>query len=167
MLLPNAQKAASSPATEPNFYSMEPAPADDSVRVVTHSHRHEEREDDDDEGESSAGDATHNSKETDDSVPVMSFPVSGHGAASPAIVSLPPTPDQTGRPINGNRMEDTEKYPYYPFTDPLSPPSMPDCFDDLHNGDEAFFEGLKFRYLDRVEVEDDIDAFPFPPFTSV
>jgi len=42
-----------------------------------------------------------------------------------------------------------------------------EILSDLHTGDAAFFEGLKFRYLDRLDMDDIADAFTDENASSV
>lgn len=41
----------------------------------------------------------------------------------------------------------------------LEPPDEDPLSSSLHSGDEAFFEGHKFRYLDHLDLEDYYDVF--------
>lgn len=114
-------KAASSPATEPDFYSYEASPPEGSPRTDT-------------ENGSMSSDMSHTQENTIPEVKSM-----------PNIVSPP------GSPVASSSIVKT------------SQKNMPVCpLDDSsmkvepapHTGDEVFFEGLKFIYLDHLDLDD-------------
>lgn len=124
-------KAASSPATEPNFYDYESCPAEGPLKIE------KDQEDDDFESVSSNDTETyvHNTMtfhEGDDSVPNIVSPPESPVISSTTIVQVPP--DFLPSCLLDVAKEEIE--------------SMP------HTGDEVFFEGLKFRYLDHLDLDD-------------
>lgn len=155
-------KAASSPETEPDFYAMEPCLGVNSTSLVS---------DDSSREEEVGGLWTIKA----DPIP-SSFmkPVPSVSSFDPpAIVSLPSSPEQSVRPVT---TELPEGWPVLSLSIP-----EPASVDDMNmsnignddgdvdsfpkNGDEVFFEGLKFRYLDHVELDVKRDDFVYPQDT--
>ena len=119
-------KAASSPATEPNFYSYESCPPTGSIKAVS----------DDTDGSVSSRN-TESCINTVFSTPVM-----------PNIVSPPGTPILSSATV---KMSDS-----MPSSCLLDIGQIEDDEEKFtpHTGDEVFFEGHKFRYLDHLDLDD-------------
>ena len=131
-------KAASSPATEPNFYLYPSCPAEGPLKMQ------EEDDEEDNDDETVATDKTeeHVNNTTDsfmnDYVDVC--------MTIPNIVSPPESPIISSTSIVQ-----------------VMPDLMPSCLLEIaaeelesmpHTGDEVFFEGLSFRYLDHLDLDD-------------
>ena len=146
----NGMKAASNPLNEPNFYDMPHCPqscqipnekedGDDDVsmeEVEYHEHR-------------VASEESYSSDEPPVVTPITSpiRPLRRMFVRPPVTISFLELPD--------------------PMADPCSNPAVlsPSIVSDdpnLHTGDEVFFEGLKFRYLDQVDIQEEDDLLnPF------
>lgn len=142
----NGMKAASSPSTEPNFYAMEPCfDACKSSIISDDSSR---------EGEDRMW------KMDSDPIPssIMKKPFPSLDSVGPrAVVSLPSTPQQEPRKLSALEWPSGLSVANPLSKETAGPGLIPMCdeFDAFpQNGDEVFFEGLKFRYLDRVEFND-------------
>lgn len=113
-------KAASSPATEPNFYSYETCPPEGPVKTVDDC------------------DASTTSEKTE------SYPKNSLlGMVLPKIVSPPDSPV----------LSSAITKPFDTFLDEIMDVTQD---EDLtpHTGDEVYFEGLSFRYLDHLDLDD-------------
>ena len=145
----NGMKAASNPLSEPNFYEMPYCPAsiaipkedndidDVSMEDVGHHHHHDEQQ----------AESSYSSEELPVVTPLTSpvQPLRRRMFRPPVTISFLELPD--------------------PMADPCSNPAVLSIVSDdpaLHTGDEVFFEGLKFRYLDQVDFSQEDDMLnPF------
>lgn len=139
----NGMKAASSPSTEPNFYAMEPCYESDEPYVPPMEPICEEED----------------SEPAIHSIPMVSSMDSTASGAlvPPAVVSQPSTPQQLAKAV----ADDWPMNVYIPL--PSSTLDGPSFIDDdffpspPRNGDEVFFEGHKFRYLDYADVDNELE----------
>jgi len=130
-------KAASSPATEPNFYSMEPCTESTSVPANI--------EDDSSDGEiipflalpDPLPDLIPSSLKKNTSWDSMEAP--------PAVVSLPSTPEQVCKTVPTVAASDIPFEVMMPTDEHGMVPQA---------GDEVFFEGKRFRYLDHFDMSE-------------
>lgn len=140
----NGSKAASSPATEPDFYSMEPCVEmpDDVQKQMKPSLP---------------------ALMSTDPVPSVQRPTSGTSTTIPqqnymaplqpvfsSSVKMQPTEVLVSPPISPNLLPSTN-----------SPELVEDGFvlqEENHSGDQVFFEGLPFHYVERKDVEEALMA---------
>jgi hypothetical protein len=181
----NGMKAASSPNTEPNFWTMEPCleavnendddENNNKIPLECSSGDLENTEGPEDEcmclneavpdeplNEAAADDplieAATDEPQTTSTLFTESFPSSLYlsSFSTPAVVSLPSTPQQDGRKVSVVDLPENSCFSTTSLLDLLSSDPWKD-FEIPNTGDEVFFEGLKFRYLDRTAIED-VDA---------
>jgi len=157
----NGMKAASSPETEPNFYDKEPCP----IKYDTMDQDDAASDDDRDpppfltipDVTPSCGAETESSSESTET------------PTTPAVVSLPSSPQQ-GNKTTISRLQvpsDISFEVLMPAVQGLvdDDDDEEDIDDDdgqdfdgehsdflPHSGDEVFFEGSKFRYLDHIDI---------------
>lgn len=122
-------KAASSPATEPNFYKYKPCPAEG----LNEAEKDEYGDDDESVASNTLETSEISSSSFDDSVPNIVSPPESPVMSSSTIVQVSPDflPASCLLEMAAEEIQ-----------------SMP------HTGDEVFFEGLKFRYLDHLDLDD-------------
>ena len=191
----NGSKAASSPATEPNFYTMEPCherPDDGNREEMTHmildipdlcEKEPLSCEMLDDEGivitphgpstisSSNSVDKTTEEQSTDDLLVLPSEVVShsfiveddsrGRSTSFDSMETPYVSASTSGLPI----VSPTESRPVFSIPHPdvnrmlttLSiPTDMPAFLPEVHSGDQIFFEGLPFHYLETKDIEDSL-----------
>lgn len=123
-------KAASSPSTEPDFYSYESCPAEGPPKSTTNN-----AEDDNKSVNSEMTDLRTNG------LPLIK--------SSANLVSPPESPVLSS--TSTVKLPDDFDLPCTCSLDIFSNPEEP-C--PHHTGDEVFFEGLKFIYLDHLDLDD-------------
>ena len=135
-------KAASSPATEPNFYLYPSCPVEGPLKTTTH-------DDNDDETVATNKTEPHVNNNTD------SFLIDNDDdddvcMTIPNIVSPPESPVISSTSIVQVMPEELLSSCLLDIAaeDEIESSIMP------HTGDEVFFEGLKFRYLDHLDLDD-------------
>jgi hypothetical protein len=181
----NGSKAASSPSTEPNFYSM--PPCSDSVHrvisddIVVHSDSAIIQDTDIVKGDFSDEEVIGlpmdimaeqdendllQAEVVDAEPPAMMTPPQSPRPRSESLSSIPP-------PITASSFSFSSLPIVSPPFEPrtlVSPPSsphllsslsIPSCLvkledDMIHSGDQMFFEGLPFHYLETKDVEDSL-----------
>jgi len=176
----NGMKAASSPATEPDFYAMEPCLEGDSTGQELRDPSsinlvHCSAPSVSDGTSSYASSCVDEGAAGHEVIPSESFSDSCHRLISSsgnksAIVSAPSSPRET-KPVTHHNSLRNPEFSSLSSTFSVSEhdPMVTSYFDldesveccDVsvleslipQNGDEVFFEGLKFRYLDRLEMD--------------
>jgi len=132
-------KAAANPQNEPNFYAMTTCSSDSEAAIISRY-------------------------SSEDSLPTLTQ----HAGLSHSNVISPETPPRKVT-LEESALEQAPNS-IYMFEFPkgtlipsgLSGVSSSIVSDDmgmLQTGDEAFFEGLKFRYLDHLDVDEPVETF--------
>lgn len=172
----NGMKAASSPATEPDFYAMEPCLDGDStvqeLRDIKLAHCSAPSVSD---GTSSYSSCADEGAACSEVIPSESFVDSCRNLTTlsgnkSAVVSAPSSPREVKPVTHHNSLKNPELSGLSSTVSVSEHDPMVTSYFDLdesveccdssvvedfipQNGDEVFFEGFKFRYLDRLEMD--------------
>jgi hypothetical protein len=180
----NGSKAASSPSTEPNFYDMEPCLAGETPQVATSCVKEEECspfiQKDEIEKDLVRADTPenmiidYNATLGEDPITPVSEATSfwdGNDENDLGVIDLekvasttearftclPPvvTPGETT--VRRIVSSDTERCPpLLPLVSSIEHTSRYEQVDEIHSGDQVFFEGLPFHYLEMKDIEENL-----------
>lgn len=175
----NGSKAASSPATEPNFYTMPPCretvlhrvlsedieQCDDFAIIEDTNTTREDRDDDDDDVirlpmDIESPDETPRTPSAEEPQPSLTTPPPSPRDRSESFNSVPPpitTSSSSCLPIV-SPLESRTLIVSPLNSQVLSSLSIPleMKLEEVHSGDQMFFEGLPFHYLETKDVEDSL-----------
>lgn len=165
----NGSKAASSPSTEPNFYAMEPCheATKDRKTSFLQSELAESCEEISNEAapggihvvqrDCDADDPTFDTKRL--SVPLVQLPGAKRSESWNSLPSLQTSFTYTSSSLTLPVVSpDNARVVVSPPQSPrvISLLAVPMTESDIHSGDQLFFEGLPFHYLETKDIEDSL-----------
>ena len=142
----NGSKGASSPETEPNFYTMTPCSEANPLVLSTAKKTQATNE---------IAVITDSDSEDDIPMEIIEPATTSHKGAH--LSDIPSSPFPVISPVlEPQRMVSPTNSPDFPDLIDLLPIPCEVSLPDVHSGDKLLFEGLPFHYLESKDLEDSL-----------